>query len=63
MAWKKVMVITRLPSIFMLESLNSPPMEKAMKPSATVEMISMDLSTPEGTSPRQLGPISRPATR
>ena len=61
--WKSVMMITFLPIARMLAMRNSPPMEKAINPSATVVMIFSPSSASEGTSFRQHGPIRRPATR
>ena len=63
MDWKSVMIITFLPMERMLESLNSPPMEKAMKPSAMVVMMLSLSSAACGTRPSTHGPISRPAIR
>ena len=60
---KHVTVIMRAPSFFMWLILNSPPMEKAMKPSATVTMLFKLSTISNGIILRKLPPIMRPATR
>ena len=70
-AWMMAMTVACLPVCFKADSRNSLPMEKAMKPRATSQMRpKLDTSSNEAKpipgmpkSPRQLGPMSTPATK
>ena len=65
------MTVACLPIVFRSDNLNSLPIENAMKPSATSDMIDMDLISSNEVNPspltpacpRQKGPTSMPATR
>ena len=61
--WAKVIVKILLPSFFKLDILNSPPIEKAIKPKAIVTMIDKFLTVSSFNNFKQYGPMINPITR